>query len=146
MDTQQLTSLLHAQNFRLTRERQKLLDLFSQAAGMLTPGQLHQEAQSQQLNVGLTTVYRLLEVLTHVGAATPFLLDGSVYYAFCEGSHHHHFVCLSCHQVRDIPECPSFAQLPDSYRVQSHRVDLFGTCPDCLARQPQPVDAIQRQD
>lgn len=108
-----------------------LLDLFSQSAEMLTPGELHELAREHDVKVGLTTVYRLLEVLTKVGVATPFLVDGNIYYSFCDEEHHHHFVCLSCHKVLDIhSECPSF-QVPPEFTVSSHRADLFGTCPDC---------------
>lgn len=108
-----------------------IVELFSNASCTFTPSQLHALAQERNVKVGLTTVYRLLEVLIKIGAATSFLIGGSIYYAYCDGSHHHHFVCVSCHQVLDIYDCPSFAKLPEGYRIQSHRVDLFGTCPEC---------------
>lgn len=131
MDKDQIKELLHQQKFRLTSERDMLLDLFSRSAQMLTPSELHDLAQRAQVKVGLTTVYRLLEVLTKIGAATPFLVDGNIYYSFCDEGHHHHFVCLSCHKVLDIHgECPSLPVPPD-FHVSSHRADVFGTCPNC---------------
>ncbi|MCL6626022.1 Fur family transcriptional regulator [Alicyclobacillus shizuokensis] len=136
MNQERLRQLLHEQNFRLTRERQSLLELFVQSERMLTPAQLHEWAQEHGARVGLTTVYRLLEVLTKVGAAMPFLVDGNVYYAFCSDGHHHHFVCLSCHRVHEIRECPSFLHVPREFQVESHRADLFGTCPHCQSTTP----------
>lgn len=131
MDRDKIVELLHDHHFRLTRERERLLEIFAESACMLTPSQLFDRCQAQQVKVGLTTVYRLLEALTKVGVATPFLLDGSIFYAFCDGHHHHHFVCLSCHSIRDLHECPTFARVPDDYEVYSHRADLFGICPNC---------------
>ncbi len=131
MDRQQIADLLHEQKFRLTQEREVILGLFASAGTMLTPGQLYELARAKNIKIGLTTVYRLLEALTKVGVATPFLLDGDIFYAFCGGGHHHHFVCLSCHRILDLQGCPSFTGIPENYQIEDHRADLFGTCPSC---------------
>jgi Fur family transcriptional regulator, zinc uptake regulator len=131
MNKQEMLALLHEQNFRLTREREALLDLFVKIGKVLTPAQLHEAAQAAQVRVGLTTVYRLVEVLTKVGLASPLLIEGVVHYAYCPGNHHHHFVCLSCHHVQDIYECPQFISLPSGCTVDQHKMDLFGTCAAC---------------
>ncbi|MDQ0188712.1 transcriptional repressor [Alicyclobacillus cycloheptanicus] len=143
MDKQQVIDRLHERRFRLTQEREQLLELFAGASCMMTPAELYELSRSHQVKIGLTTVYRLLEVLTKVGAATPFLLDGNIYYAYCDGGHHHHFVCLSCHSVRDLHECPTFAKVPRDYIVQSHRADLFGICPSCHQG---PEDALAGEE
>jgi Fe2+ or Zn2+ uptake regulation protein len=131
LNESQIKALLHGQKFRLTSERQTLLELFSRSSRMLTPAQLHELALEHDVKVGLTTVYRLLEVLTKTGISTPFLIEGVIYYAFCGCDHHHHLVCLSCHQVLDMHEtCPSF-EVPDNFQVDSHRLDLFGKCSTC---------------
>lgn len=135
MDLAQIKTLLHQQKLRLTKEREQLLELFAASPTLLTPAQLHERVQAEGLNTGLTTVYRLLETLTKVGAATPFLVDGAIYYAFCGGDHHHHFVCLSCHRIVELHDsCPTF-DVPENFEVRTHRADLYGTCPDC---QPTP--------
>lgn len=126
-----IKTLLHEQNLRLTNERQVLLELFSESTHMLTPNQLFDLAKAHQIKIGLTTVYRLLEALTKTGIATPFLVEGTIYYAFCGCEHHHHFVCLSCHRVFNQHEsCPTF-EIPDGFLVETHRLDLFGKCPSC---------------
>jgi Fe2+ or Zn2+ uptake regulation protein len=132
VNKQDIVALLHQQNFRMTREREALLDLFVRTEKMYTPLEWHQAARNENLRIGLTTVYRLLEVLTKVGLASPFLVDGSIYYTFCAGNHHHHFVCLQCHKVQDLFECPAFQNVPAGCRVEHHKVDLFGLCSHCL--------------
>ncbi len=131
MDKSQIKGLLNEQRFRLTTERELLLDLFASSSSMLTPSQLYELAGQRNINIGLTTVYRLLEVLTKIGVATPFLVEGTIFYSFCGCEHHHHFVCISCHRVLNIHgDCPSF-NVPEDFHVSSHRSDLFGTCPNC---------------
>lgn len=131
IDKSPIKELLNGQNFRLTSERENLLELFASSSSMLTPGQLYELAEKHNIKIGLTTVYRLLEVLTKVSVATPFLVDGTIYYAYCGCEHHHHLVCLSCHRVMDIHDnCPSF-RVPENFHVSSHRSDLFGTCSNC---------------
>lgn len=131
MDLDTLRPLLHEHRFRLTQEREMVLAAFVSAEEILTPTQLYDRVHAQHAHVGLTTVYRLLEVLTKLGLATPFLIDGEIFYTFCPQPHHHHFVCLACHHVRDIFEC---AQLPhdDAWgEVTFHRLDLYGRCGSC---------------
>ena len=126
-----IRSLLHEQNCRLTQERTELLDLFSHANKARTPIQLHQAALNTGVGIGLSTVYRMLEVLTKIGLASPFLLDGAVYYIYCTRSHHHHFICLHCHRVEDIYDCQQELSTPDGCAVEYHKLDLFGTCATC---------------
>ncbi|WP_082685680.1 Fur family transcriptional regulator [Ferroacidibacillus organovorans] len=126
-----IRSLLHEQNYRLTQEREVLLDLFSHANKALTPIQLHQSVLDAGVRIGLTTVYRMLEVLTKIGLASPYLLDGAVYYTCCPHSHHHHFICLQCHRVDDLYDCQQDLSTPDGCAVEYHKLDLFGTCATC---------------
>ncbi|WEG10973.1 transcriptional repressor [Pullulanibacillus sp. KACC 23026] len=127
----QIKVLLNEQKFRLTNERHLLLKLFSESSRMLTPAQLHELALEHQVKIGLTTVYRLLEVLTKTELATPFLIEGVIYYTFCGCNHHHHLVCLSCHQVLETHQsCPT-VEVPEDFRVEHHRLDLYGKCSAC---------------
>ncbi|MBX6351990.1 MAG: transcriptional repressor [Thermoflavifilum sp.] len=131
MEAADVARVLRQHHFRMTRERRALLDLFIEADTLLTPAQLHAFAQARDVDVGLTTVYRLLEVLTKAGLASPFLLEGSIYYTFCTDHHHHHFICLNCRHVENIYGCSATVEPPPGCTVSYHRVDLFGRCARC---------------
>lgn len=137
MTIQTIKSLLNESNFRLTKEREAVLETLMHSGRMLTPGELYQLAKENHQRVGLTTVYRLLEVLTKIGLATPFLIEGEIFYAYCPEDHHHHFVCLSCHRIKDIYGC-SQAFEPENApgTVEYHRLDLFGHCQNCQEENP----------
>lgn len=132
MEKTDIRSLFHEQNYRLTQEREALLDLFAQANKMLTPIQLHEATSEAGLEIGLTTVYRMIEVLTKIGLAEPFLLEGAVFYTYCAHSHHHHFICLQCHRVNDLYDCPQQLPCPEGCEIEYHKLDLFGTCVTCI--------------
>lgn len=131
MSDDTVTDLLHRHQFRVTREREALLEVLRRTARLVTPKSLHDMVVDVDDSVGLTTVYRFLEALTAVGLAVSFLVDGETHFAFCSGPHHHHFICVRCKAVRDIPECPVLPSCSDYGTVLDHRVDLFGYCKSC---------------
>ena len=133
MDLAVIKGKLHESHFRLTQEREAVLTAFMNSGQMFTPAQLHAYVKNEYSTVGLTTVYRLIEVLTKLGLATPFLIEGEIYYTFCPDQHHHHFICLGCHQVQDIFECLEIAYRHDEVGdVNYHRMDLYGHCKKCV--------------
>jgi len=68
------------------------------------------------------------------------LPSGEHAYVECAPAHHHHVVCSRCGRTTEIDD----AGLSDAvreigrrsgYRIESHRLELFGLCPSCQARQ-----------
>ena len=132
MEFEVVKAKLHEMNFRMTQERETVLRAFMESGEMFTPMQLYEHVKERYGKVGLTTVYRLYEVLTKLRLVTPFLIDGEIYYTFCAGEHHHHFVCLDCHCVKNIYGCEMETNKFEKFgEVDYHRVDLFGHCEDC---------------
>ena len=137
MDLETVKSKLHAMNFRLTQERELVLRVFMESGEMFTAMQLYDRVKEQYNKVGLTTVYRLFEVLTKLRLVTPFLIDGEIYYTFCSGGHHHHFVCLDCHRVKNIYGCEMDTRdFSEIGKIEYHRMDLFGHCENCQGSVP----------
>lgn len=132
MELDAVRAKLNESGFRISQEREAVLTTFMESGQMFTPAQLHESVKETYSTVGLTTVYRLLEVLTKLGLATPFLINGEVFYTFCSEQHHHHFVCLGCHRVKDIFECTAAPKhYADVGTVDYHRLDLYGHCWNC---------------
>lgn len=126
-----VAALLHRHQFRVTQEREALLQVFTRTARLMTPKDLHALVVDVDERVGLTTVYRFLEALTTVGLAVSFLLEGETHFVFCSSTHHHHFICIRCKGVQDIAECPGLPSCADYGTVLDHKVDLFGLCRLC---------------
>ena len=54
--------------------------------------------------------------------------------------HHHHLVCSECGAVSDFASGDLEGLLDDiarrtGYRVDAHRLEVYGLCPDCRARE-----------
>jgi Fur family ferric uptake transcriptional regulator len=132
-----LVAALDQAGYRLTGPRRALADLIANREGHFTAADLVAAARRRRLAVGRATIFRALEALTRVGAVERLdLPNGEHAYVVCEPSHHHHIVCSSCGQVADVVGCDltslaSEVGLRSGYRVDTHRVELYGTCPDC---------------
>ena len=64
------------------------------------------------------------------------LPDGTHAYIPCEPTHHHHLVCLNCGATTDVDDCGIEAVTREAarrsgFKIEQHRLELFGRCPDC---------------
>lgn len=122
---------LRQKNMRLTQPRQQVLEAFLQSRRLQTPQEIFYNARNQGINVGLTTVYRMLESLSELNLARALLLHGEIRYIFCPPEHHHHLICNNCGLVQEVFNCP-IAQVPTgSFKSQSHQLDFYGLCSRC---------------
>ena len=87
--------------------------------------------------ISLGTVYRNLNILKQQGKIRELDLGETSrrYDAFVD--EHYHFVCIQCGNVKDL-DVPPQEDLNERVKnsvpgiVQTHRLDFFGTCSDCL--------------
>jgi Fur family transcriptional regulator, ferric uptake regulator len=125
---------------RFTRQRVQMLELLSDSAGFLTPHQLHQQLRTRGAKVGLTTVYRTLQVLQHAGEIDAMRLPtGEQLYRRCGDAHHHHLVCRVCSatvEVRSaaVERWATAKGTEHGFTDVSHTVEIFGLCSRCARR------------
>ena len=131
-----ITALDHA-GYRLTEPGRSLATLIADQDGHFTAATLAEAAEERRLVVGRATVYRTLEVLEGLGAVERLdLPSGEHAYVGCETAHHHHLVCSGCGRTDPIEDAGLSAVVADisgrtGYRVDDHRLELFGLCPTC---------------
>ncbi len=95
------------------------------------------DARARHLGIGRATIFRTLDVLVDLQAVERLdLPTGDHAYVACERAHHHHVVCSNCGASRDIDDAGWRAVVRDierrtGYRIDDHRLELFGVCPDC---------------
>jgi Fur family ferric uptake transcriptional regulator len=138
-----LTALDRA-GYRLTESRLSLAALIADQDGHFTAAGLVAAARGRRLGVGRATVFRTLDVLEDIGAVERLdLPSGGHAYVGCEPAHHHHVVCSRCGRSSEIDDAGLRTVVRDvarqtGYRVDEHRLELFGLCPTCLAARPRP--------
>jgi Fur family transcriptional regulator, ferric uptake regulator len=140
--TTELAAKLSAGGFRVTKQRRAVLDALSEAEGAVSALQLFDTARRRSPELGLTTVYRTLELLSQVGAVRRVHGD-----AHCEAfvpagaGHGHSVVCARCGKVGEFTDCDLSALIAAASRetgfsIEEHFLQLSGVCSACRVRQP----------
>ena len=137
-----LITALERAGFRVTEPRRAVAQLVADQPGHFTSASLVAEARARRLGVGRATTFRTLDVLLEIGAIERIdLPNGEHAYLACEPTHHHHVVCSACGRSRDIDDAGLRAVVSaiarrTGYRIDDHRLELFGLCPACQATGP----------
>uniref|UniRef100_A0A7V3REB7 Transcriptional repressor n=1 Tax=Mesoaciditoga lauensis TaxID=1495039 RepID=A0A7V3REB7_9BACT len=122
---------LHEKGMRLTNPRREVVELFISSKKLQTPQEIFELAREKKIDVGLTTVYRMINALMEVGLARAYSIKGELRYIFCSPDHHYHLICTECLKVQDVFNCPIGDIKIKGFKVQSHQLDFFGVCEDC---------------
>ena len=126
--------------YRLTDARRAVTALIASREGHFTAADLVAEARARRLGIGRATIFRTLDVLAELHAVERLdLPNGEHAYVVCEPTHHHHVVCSSCGRTTDIDDSGLRTVVRDiarrtGYRIDDHRLELFGLCADCRAQ------------
>ncbi len=133
-----LEQRLRSRGCRLTSQREAVLEVLEENQGRpLRPEDIHALAAKRLPGMGLTTVYRTLELFCELGIIAPVhLASGRNYFEVVAGKHRHYMECISCGGVETIEVC-MIEELADKVRsgsdfqVTSHCLSLFGYCGEC---------------
>ena len=139
VDATAIVGALDEAGYRLTAPRRALAKLIAGRSGHFTADELLADSRHGRLGLGRATVFRSLDLLADLGAIERLdLPTGEHAFVACEPRHHHHVVCSSCGRSTPVADA-GLEQLAASlgastgYRVETHRLELFGLCPDCQA-------------
>jgi len=138
-----MTSTDHAgaarPSVRPTRQRRAVAAVLARSDDFRSAQEIHDLITTQGDSVGLATVYRTLAALADAGEVDMLRNeDGEAIWRSCSDTHHHHLVCRSCGATIEV-EGPAVERWTDAIARQhgfaavSHTLEIFGTCPACLA-------------
>ena len=140
-DPRPIVNALDHAGYRLTEPRRELAALVADQQGHFTAAELVDAARERHLGIGRATVFRTLDVLVELGAVERLdLPTGEHAYVGCEPTHHHHVICSRCGRSTEIEDAGLRSVVQEierqtGYRVDRHRLELFGVCPACQAEQ-----------
>ncbi|MDA0266014.1 MAG: Fur family transcriptional regulator [Cyanobacteria bacterium] len=132
---------LNDRGYRLTPQRQKILDIFqAQPQGEhLSAEFLHQDLSQEGEHISLSTVYRTLHLMVNMGLLRELeLAEGHKHYELNRPlrEHHHHLVCVHCNKTLEFSDT-QIDQVGEKqanaagYYVLDCQLTLYGTCPEC---------------
>jgi len=140
IDPAQVSAELAARGLRLTRQRRAVLDAIAAAPCSLSPLQVYDAARERCPELGLTTVYRTLEVLDEIGALRRVHgHDHCESFVPAGAAHGHTVVCGSCGRVTEFTACDmravsKAAADETGYIITDHFLQLTGLCAGCSAQ------------
>lgn len=134
--------------YRMTQGREAILQVLSDSREHLSAEDIYLKVHAQYPQIGLTSVYRTLDVLSSLGSIHKFDFgEGRARYEMADGpsgkgQHHHHLVCTSCHKVINytdfIDEEVKLLQLTEKglekkyrFKILDHTIQFYGLCVDC---------------
>jgi len=134
--------------FRITEGREAILNVLVNAKDThLSAEDIYISIHAEYPSIGLTTVYRTLDILVEMGLIFKFDFgDKRARYEMIQGSaedhHHHHLVCTGCHRIIDYTDFiaeevellkKTEKGLAEKYQfdIKSHVIQFFGLCNTC---------------
>lgn len=129
--------LFHENGYRITRQRQVILDAICQADGHVTIGEIYFQSKKLGKNIDRSTIYRSLDLFVKLGLViTGEKSDGEQIYEMVKESRHHHLFCKVCGNEVEIDNKMVdgfYKQLSFTYGyevVMDHLI-VFGVCSKC---------------
>ena len=133
----EMARTMRAHGYKLTAQRLAVLEVLKNDDPHLTPAEVYERGKALLPGLGLTTVYRTLEVLARLGFLhRPRMGDSAVKYSTCTDGHHSHLICSECGLVVELKECHAHEVAQrlmeeTAFRIDSHLLEFLGLCPDC---------------
>ena len=129
-------TFLRSRGSRVTSSRRILLEVLFAAEGHMSAEELADAVQTRAPDVHLSTIYRNLEELEHLGVISHSHL-GHGPSSYLLASHAHaHFICADCGKMIEAPEA-MFQGLARSARtklgfsIDPKHFAILGRCADC---------------
>ena len=132
-----LQTQLSRQGYKLTRQRKAVVDVMTLANTRLTAAEVFAKAQRACPDLGLTTVYRTLEILEEMGTIRRVHLeDGCEAFAPTAIEHGHYLICANCQTTIEFEGCDLGQMLnrvaaQTGFKIEQHWLELVGQCPKC---------------
>ncbi len=139
---------LEESEYRLTKPRRAILDVLAHTDEHLSAEEIYQRVYGDYPSIGLTTVYRTLELFVQIGIVLRFDFgDGRARYELSvgpevHGSHHHHLICTSCNKIIDytdfiedeielLRKTEKGLETLHNFKINNHIIAFYGFCEDC---------------
>ena len=131
---------------RWTVPREAILDLLTHTSKHMSAKEIYASLYKMYPGIGLTTVYRTLDLLVRTGFINKFTIgDGQSRYEFKSGKkkeHHHHLTCIKCGKIIDysdfmdeelelVKKTENILAKKHNFNVLGHNIEFYGICEKC---------------
>jgi Fur family ferric uptake transcriptional regulator len=131
--------------YRITIGREAIFEVLTNTKAHLSAEEIYLKVNEKYSSIGLTSVYRTLDLLANMGMLQKFDFgDGRARYEMLdnENNHHHHLVCTKCKRIIDYKDFiddevellkKTEKGLSEKYKfeIKNHFLQFYGVCSDC---------------
>jgi Fur family ferric uptake transcriptional regulator len=141
----------HGRGHRLTMPRKAILEVLGNSDDHLSAEDIYMSVHKLYPAIGLTTVYRTLDLLVQMGVVFKFDFgDGRARYElmdhFSRKAHHHHLICSNCNTIIDyddfldeeldlIHKTEKALSERHNFEIMGHTMQFYGVCEKCKRQQ-----------
>jgi len=131
---------------RWTVPREVILNLLSRSSGHMSAKDIYASLYSMYPGIGLTTIYRTLELLHRLGFVHKVTTSNgqSRYELRSEDKkeHHHHLICIKCGKIIDyrdfvqeelelVKKTEETLAKKHNFLIKDHNIEFVGLCEKC---------------
>jgi Fur family peroxide stress response transcriptional regulator len=127
---------LKSSGVRITPQRYAVLEYLIEAEIHPTADDIYKALEGKFPNMSVATVYNNLRVFKDIGLVKELTYgDASSRFDY-NTTKHYHVICESCGKIVDfhypsLDEVEALAETVTGFEVSHHRLEIYGTCPDC---------------
>lgn len=121
---------------RITPQRHAILEYLISSEMHPTADEIYKALEDDFPNMSVATVYNNLRVFRNTGLVKELTYgDSSSRFDFVTHDHYH-IICDQCGKIVDfhhpgLEEVEHLASHVTGFEVNSHRLEVYGTCPEC---------------
>lgn len=136
----------HGHKFTIPREA--IIETLSSTDEHLSIEDIYMDVHKKYQGIGLTTVYRTLDILVNMGLVYKFDFgDGRSRFELIEEAskkeHHHHLICKSCgtiinytdyvdDEIEFLKKAEKGLSKKYNFKIMGHLIQFYGLCKDCI--------------
>ena len=127
---------------KYTKQREIILQILYNSNDHHTPESLYMEIKNQypDLNLGIATVYRTLNLLEESNMVTSISFGAAgKKFELANKPHHDHMICKSCGLIIEfenttIEKQQSLIAKEYKFKLTGHLMQLYGICNNCIKK------------
>ena len=138
---EELIIKLREEGYRLTPQRMAVIKTLVGNREHLSAEQIYERVKVDFPMTSLATIYKTVSVLKEMDELLEISINGdSTHYDGGSPHPHPHVICTRCGRIIDIDMDAGVADMTPlplevaqktGFRIESHRLDFFGICPQC---------------
>jgi Fur family peroxide stress response transcriptional regulator len=137
----QMLAKLKTRDFRITPQRLAILKVLAASDDHPSVERIYEHMKEKFATTSLATIYKTVMLLKQLHEVLELgFADGSNRYDGNKPFPHPHIICIRCKRITDpdlgiMPQLAAEASQKTGYKIVDHRLDFFGICPTCQAKE-----------